>query len=108
MCASYVAETSQESGKAAEAAEKRKFELYQDLSTRYTIIPVATKTLGTWGKVGLKFLKDLGKRMIDTTGEKRSTCHLFQAMSMANQMGNVASIKGMIPESKTMDEVFYL
>ena len=73
-----------------------------------TYCAVATETMGTWGKVGLKFLKDLGKRIIEATGEKRSTCFLFQALSMANQMGDVASIKGSIPDSKTMDEVFYL
>ena len=89
-------------------AEKRKFELYEDLSRQYIIVPVATETMGTWGKVGLKFLKDLGKKIIEATGEKKSTCYLFQALSMANQIGNVASIKGSIPDSKTMDEVFYL
>ena len=71
-----------------EVGEKTKFSHYQDLSSQFIIVPVATETLGTWGKVGLKFLKDLGKRIIEATGEKRSTCYLFQTLSMAVQRGN--------------------
>ena len=108
LCDTYVPHTSQEAGKAAEMAEKRKLEHYQDLSTQYTIIPVATETMGSWGNMGLKFLKDLGKRIIEQSGEKRSTSFLFQALSMATQMGNIASIRGSMPESKTMTEIFYL
>ena len=110
LAASYVDQTSQEAGKAAEVGEKAKFSHYQDLSSQFIIVPVATETLGTWGKVGLKFLKDLGKRIIEATGEKRSTCYLFQTLSMAVQRGNVASIKGSVPDAykEKLDEIFDL
>ena len=63
-------QTSQEAGKATEAGEKIKFSHYQDLASQFIIVPVATETVGTWGIVGLKFLKDLGKQIIAATGGK--------------------------------------
>ena len=108
LCNSYVTHTSQEAGKAAEMAEKKNLEHYADLSRQYTIIPVATETMGSWGNMGLKFLKEIGKRIIEQTGEKRSTCYLFQVLSMATQMGNVASIRGSMPDSESMTEIIYL
>ena len=58
--------------------------------------------MGSWGNMGLKFLKDLGKRIIEHSGEKRSISYLFQAISMAIQRGNVASVRGSIPNTKDM------
>ena len=57
---------------------------------------------------GLKFIKDIGSRIAEATGEKRSKCLIFQAISMVVQRGNVSSIQGTIPDAKKMVEVFYL
>ena len=56
----------------------------------------------------LKFIRDIGSRIADATGEKRSKYFLFQAISMAVQRGNVASILGTVPDEKKLDEIFYL
>ena len=76
--------------------------------TTYTVIPVAMETLGSWGPQGLKFIKDIGSRIAEATGEKRSKYFIFQAISMAVQRGNVSSILGTIPDARKMEEVFYL
>ena len=72
------------------------------------MIPVATETLGSWGPMGLKFISEIGKRIGDATREKRSRYYLFQAISMAIQRGNVASILGTTQNSKKLEEIFNL
>ena len=107
MCLSNVGGTSSEAGKAAQQAETSKFNTYRELATNYTVIPVATETMGSWGPVGLKFIKDIGGRIAEATGEKRSKSFLFQAISIAVQRGNVSSVLGTTPDSKKLDEIFY-
>ena len=108
LAVSNVNATSKEAGKAAEQAEKTKTTLYSDLINNYTIIPVAMETLGSWGPTGKKFITDIGARIAEATGEKKSKYYLFQAISMAAQRGNVASILGTAPNIKKLDEIYYL
>ena len=108
MAPSHIAGTSREVAKAAMEAETAKSTLYNDLVSQYDMVPVAVETLGSWGPAGLKFIKDIGTRIATATGEKRSKYFLFQAISMAIQRGNVISILGTTPDTKKLDEVFYL
>ena len=108
LCQSHVSGTSKEAGNAAKQAESLKLRHYEELTQNFTVIPVATETMGSWGPMGLKFVKEIGSRIAAMTGEKRSTHYLFQAISMAIQRGNVASILGTAPPQKQMDEIFYL
>ena len=104
-----VPNTSQEAGKSAQQAEERKLSHYVDLATSgYTVMPVASETLGSWAPLGLKFIKEIGTRIADATGEKRSTSFLFQSIGIAAQRGNAASIAGTIPSTKQLDELYYL
>ena len=81
---------------------------YQELSTTYTVVPVAMETMGSWGPSGLKFVTEIGQRIAGNTGEKRATAFLFQAISMACQRGNVGSIRGSLPNSTTLNEIYEL
>ena len=63
-------------------------------------MPVACETMGSWAPTGRKFVKDIGNRIEEATGEKRSTNYLFQALSIAIQRGNAASIAGTVPSAK--------
>ena len=74
----------------------------------FIVITVANETLGSWAPMGLKFVKEIGSRITETTGEKRSTNYLFQAIGIATQRGNAASIAGTVPSPKKLDEIFYL
>ena len=69
---SHVAGTSKECGKAAMETESTKLNLYKDLVQEYEVVPVALETLGSWGPSSLKFIEDVGKRIIRATGEKKS------------------------------------
>ena len=69
-------------------------------------MPVAAETFGAWGRQGWKLIKEIGKRVCEITGEKRSTFFLFQGISMAIQRGNAACIIGTTPDSEGLEEVF--
>ena len=71
-------------------------------SVSYTFVLVGTETSG------LKFVKEIGQRIEEHTGDKQSTTYLFQRISMAIQRGNSISIRGTVPDGKSLDEIFYL
>ena len=109
LAPSHVPQTSKEAGKSAKEAEQKKLGHYKELaSSGYIVMPVAMETLGSWAPMGLKFIKDIGARMAEVTGEKRSTSYLFQGIGIATQRGNAAAILGTLPSTKALDEIFYL
>ena len=69
---------------------------------------MAVETLGSWGQEALKFIKEVGSRIAQLTGEKKSTYYLFQSLGMANQRGNAISITGTVPDVKKLDAIYYL
>ena len=69
---------------------------------------VAMETLGSYAPMAMKFIKDIGGRIVDATGEKRSTAYLFQSISMALQRGNAACVVGTLPSMKSLDEIYNL
>ena len=109
LAPSHITSTSQEAGKSALQAEKKKLSHYADLANSgYIVMPVATETLGAFAPMGLKFIEEIGSRIADSTGEKRSKSFLFQSIGIAIQRGNAASIAGTVPSSKQLDELYYL
>ena len=108
LAPSHVPATSTEAGRAAAQAEGRKLNNYNELSGSYIIQPVAVETMGSWGQMGLKFVRELGSKIADVNGEKRSTAFLFQSLGMAIQRGNAVSVTGTAPNAKSLHELFYL
>ena len=51
-------------------------------------------------------IKAIGKKIMEVTGEKRSTAFLFQRLSIAVQRGNASCVIGTVPHSEGLDEVF--
>ena len=101
-------QSAQQPAKAATKAEIDKSTHYQELASNYIVTPVANETMGSWGPSGLRFVKDIGQRIEECTGEKTATSFLFQAISMATQRGNIGSIRGSVPHTKSLDEIYYL
>ena len=108
MANSYLKETSKQAGAAAEKAEKSKLSKYEEICKDYYMVPIAIETLGAIGHEGACLIKDIGKKIQDLTGEKRSTFFLYQSISMAVQRGNAASILGTVRSGEKLDEIFYL
>ena len=68
-------------------------------------MPVAVETFGAWGSQGLKLIKEIGRKISDVTGERRSTFFLLQNISMAIQLGNAACIIGTVQVSDGLEEL---
>ena len=109
MAISHVKKsTSKEAGKAASLAEDKKLKKYRHLNNDYYVVPVAIETLGSYGPHALGFIKDIGRRIQESTGEKRATSYLMQTIGIAIQRGNSQCILGTVKDSRKMDEVYYL
>ena len=106
VCQSYVFKCSKNPGAAAEFREKEKISHYKDLSNNYCFVPVGVESFGSWGTEGRKLVKAIGRKVMEVTGEKRSTFFLFQRISMAIQRGNASMIVGTVPRSEGLNEIF--
>ena len=82
MCQSYVDQSSINAGTAAESRESAKSSKYTELAQSYWFTPIGIETFGSWGSEGHKLVKEIGKRVMEETGEKRSTFYLFQSISI--------------------------
>ena len=96
---SYVASANNEAGAVAALAEERKKTKYAHLDSSHTFTPVAIETSGVIGPQSMIFVRDLGRRLAQVTGEERSTTYLLQNLSVAVQRGNAASIRGTTGQS---------
>jgi hypothetical protein len=108
LAPSHLASTCISAGAAALKAERRKEAKYNELSASYIFQPIAIETLGAWSHNSMQFIKKLGSKLIEHSGEKRATSYLLQAISMAIQRGNAISIMATVPPSTKLDEIFYI
>ena len=67
---------------------------------------IAVETFGSWGPIGYKFIKDVGKKIQEKTGNKNATSHILQAISMSVQRGNAHSIMGTLGPQRKLEEYF--
>ena len=91
---SYRRQATSAAGKIAAAAEELKAGKYAHLDQVYLFNPVAIETSGALGPHTAAFLKDLGRRIHQETGEARSSSYLLQRLSVAVQRGNAAAVMG--------------
>ena len=76
--------------------------IYEKLLRNYIFVPIAVETFGLWGPRGLKFVKEIGRKIQEKTGNKNATSHIIQAISMTVQRGNATSIMGTLGPHKFM------
>ena len=93
---SYRALATSSNGAVAAAAEERKLAKYANLDHAYSFVPVAIETLGVIGPKSLSFIRDLGHRIQQRSGEVKSLTYLLQRLSVAVQRGNAISVMGSI------------
>ena len=65
---------------------------YKHLDSCYFFTPVAIETSGVFGPKTKEFLKELGLRLRQVSGEANSFAYLTQRLSVAIQRGNAASV----------------
>ena len=95
-------------GKTAEAREKSKCAKYAALGDSYHFVPISTETFGAMGPSTKRFIDELGKQLIEYSGERRAKFYLHQAIGCCIQKGNGSSILGSIPSGKKLEEIFNL
>jgi hypothetical protein len=105
FAASHISKSKQAAGSAALTAEAAKITKYSKLAKQYLFTPVAIETLGSWGPLGLSFIKEVGKRITRATSEPRSTQFLLQRLSIAVQRGNADSILASLPSGDFLHEL---
>ena len=70
---------------------RKRLAKYAVLGQAYCFMPVAIETLGAFGPKTLSFMKELGRRIMVETGDKRACRHLLQCLSVAVQRVNAAA-----------------
>ena len=60
----------------------------------HVFVPVAVESSGVFGPKSLSFVRELGRRLRDQSGEEKSSTYLIQRLSMAVQRGNALAILG--------------
>ena len=81
----------------ADLAEEKKTVKYTSLGAGYSFTPVAIESLGAMGKRSLAFVKELGHRVRQCSGEVKARAYLLQRLSVAVQRGNAVSVLGTGP-----------
>ena len=87
---SHLFMTASEVCAAANQAEQTKIKKYSYITSHayHSFTPVAFETTGVCGLRSMSFLTDLGRRIVNTTGDKSSLACLLQKSSVAIQRGN--------------------
>ena len=57
--------------------------------------------MGSWRQQCIDFVKELGRRLVAVTGEKREHTLLTQRISLAIQRGNAMACRGTLPTDLT-------
>ena len=106
FASSYSSSATREAGAVAALAEERKTAKYAHLNPTHAFTPVAIETSGVFGPQTMAFLKELGQRLAQASGDERSTTYLFQRLSVAVQRGNSASVLGTTGQLPGQDFLF--
>ena len=85
---SYLETCSHEAGTAAEFAASNKVVKYAGLSSQGVFVPIAVESHGPINEDALQFLSELGRRLVETTGDVRTSSVLFQRISVVVQRFN--------------------
>ena len=99
---SHLSMTASEVCAAANQAEQTKIKKYSYITSHayHCFTPVAAfETTGVCGPRSMSFLTDLGRRIMNTTGDKSSLAYMYllQKFSVAIHRGNAASVLGTLP-----------
>lgn len=106
---SYIKRSAKVASSAAELAAHLKHGKHSYIkSLNYEFLAFAVETMGPFSKEALDFTNTIGSELIKITGDRRAKDYLFQRLSLAIQRANVACIKGTLPPTTKLNEVFYL
>jgi len=93
FASSHIGLSSVQAGALAKQAESKKTDKYRDIAPTTLFVPVALETTGVWGPEGLRFVRDIGRKIAITSKDKRSTTFLLQRLSITLQRGNATCVQ---------------
>jgi hypothetical protein len=103
---SYIRDAIKEQGKVAHQAELRKIIKYKETDgNQFIFTPIAIETLGILGPEASKCIDDIGRRLIKSSGDKRSRTFLKQSISLNLQRGNALCIIDSLPRNHGLIEI---
>ena len=105
---SYLPQASRQVGAVARRAEGEKRRLYQPLMDRFMFVPFVLETSGVWGEEAREFVKQIGRRITQVTGEQRATSFLYQRISIEATRGTSIILLEGLPSGDHLDELFEL
>ena len=105
LAQSHRARAERGPGVVANFAEDQKCCKYASLTPSYIFAPVCIESLGAWGDNAKAFIRKIGRRVKEVSGEPRSTSFLIQRLALEVQRGNATSVLGTIPASRDWSEV---
>ncbi|XP_055345959.1 uncharacterized protein LOC129593591 [Paramacrobiotus metropolitanus] len=105
---SNVVSSSIKAGEAARKAEDEKRRKYEYMAHEYEFAPLAFETFGVSSPACMKFLRELGARLKNATGERRSFEFLLQRLSIEIQRGNALSVTSTVPRSDGLNAVYFV
>ena len=86
----YVATAARGCGEVAELAAARKCQKYADIPPAYTFLPIAMETLGSMNDYAYHFLRRLGRKISEVSGDSREGSFIYQRLSVTIQRSNAA------------------
>ena len=92
LAPSHLSRTISRAGAAAAKTESSKRVKYSALTSDFHFVPVAVETLGVLGREAAKFIRQLGRRLVEVSNDRRQTSFLRQRISVAVQRGNAAAV----------------
>ena len=107
LAPSYANLAAREAGAVADEAERKKKAKYAHLESSHYFVPVAVETLGVLGSEARTLLRDLGRRLKDSTLEPWSHHYLLQRISVAVQRGNTAAFLGSLASDSDLATPFF-
>lgn len=105
---SHIEISARHAGRVAETRASQKKTKYKQIVEDYLFVPFSVETLGPWSESTKKFTKDIGRRLIERSGDRRAAAFLTQRISLAIQRGNSAAAMGTLPMGSSLDEMFYI
>ena len=82
---SHILQATREAGAVASAAEVRKRSKYQDLLATHEFVTIAVETSDAFGPEAEAYIRQVGRRLQETSGDPISHAHLLQRVAVTVQ-----------------------
>ena len=80
--------------RTASTAEDAKRRTYSGLSQGYCFVPICVETTGVAGPEAGDFVQQLGRKLVEKTGDRNAGAYFRQRIGLAVQRGNAMCFYG--------------